>query len=354
MALPLWLICVLASLAAEAPLPEAPEGMVLVPAGEFVMGSDEGATDEAPSHRVYVSAFYVDVYEVSNAAFAAFAKESGQMNSIEGPWFRYSAQGCLDLVHFYEARHGVPLKGFNGAEGGAERDALRWRAAAAALRSMLEEKSPESGEDGVLTSHPAIRQLIAEQARLPVRGVTWRDASAYAQWAGKRLLTEAEWEKAARGTTGWAYPWGLEWNPAYCHAGANVGAAPAPLGSFPLGASPYGCQDMSGNVWEWVADWYGETAYRCTDGAVDPRGPEGLENGQLPGPSTDIDMLRSPLQGRESNTRKVIRGGGWGGPEAQARFNLRCARRLWSNPSYGHLDVGFRCGKDAEGPRGRS
>ncbi len=316
--------------------PEPPEGMVLVPAGEFLMGSDEGGADEAPAHRVQVSAFYVDQYEVTNAQFAVFARDSGHAGTIEGPWFRYSAEGCLVLINHYEKRHGVGLNEFTTeAVLFTLEDVARWRSADAALKSML-------------SSDLSAQELIEEQARLPVRGVAWRDAAAYAKWAGKRLLTEAEWEKAARGADGRAYPWGTEWDPQRCRAAQDAKVGPASVGTFPTGVSPYGCHDMAGNVWEWVADWYGETAYGSADRASDPKGPEGLPEGQLPGPSPDVDLLRTPLQGRESDTRKVIRGGGWSGPEAQARFNLRCTRRLWSNPSYGHPDVGFRCGRDVE------
>ena len=333
------------------------DDMVLIPAGEFRMGSDEGNFDESPAHQVTLPAFHIDRYEVTNQAFAEFVRNSKNFDTIEGPWFRYSVEGCIDILSHYEARYGTGLQQFNiettgngGKPEQRELDGIRWRSVVSSLQVMLGKDYPLPEDENLteIRSQPEIENLVRKQARLPVRGVTWRDATAFARFAGKRLPTEAEWEKAARGTDDRLYPWGNSWDPKRCRIDLEPDAGPAPVGSYPQGAGPYGCLDMAGNVWEWVSDWYGEYYYSSSRGAVNPPGPEGLPDGQLPAPSEEIDLLRTVKQGRATNTRKVLRGGAWCNPEYQAQFNARCTRRLWSNPNYWHLDVGFRCAKDVE------
>ncbi|MBI4061886.1 MAG: SUMF1/EgtB/PvdO family nonheme iron enzyme [Elusimicrobia bacterium] len=275
--------------------------MVLVPAGTFAMGSRDGNADEAPPREVELPSYYMDAMEVTNADFFRFATQNGRQERLEGPWFRYFAPAAAEIVGLYETRYGGPLRKLRGEEGRmAAPDFMLWRAAEQSLRQA---KEGQNSQDDI-----------------PVRGVTWADAQAYCRWAGKRLPSEAEWEKAARGSDGRVYPWGSDWDPARSRSGLEAEAGPVPVGRYPDGASPYGCLDMAGNVWEWVADWYGELA----DGSARPE------------------------QGRETQTRKVIRGGGWTGSlPGRARYDTRGARRLWSNPSYWHQDVGFRCAKEA-------
>ena len=154
----------------------------------------------------------------------------------------------------------------------------------------------------------------------PVVGVDWSQAQAYCQWTGRQLPTEAQWEKAARGTDGQIYPWGNQ--PITCEYavmndgsgnGCGKGAAAWPVGSKPKGASPYGALDMAGNVWEWVADWYEQKYYVSSP----PKDPPGPSSGQY----------------------RVLRGGSWGNLQS----GVRAASRDPGTPGSRSGGIGFRC-----------
>jgi len=161
---------------------------------------------------------------------------------------------------------------------------------------------------------------LAKHGELPVLGVDWHDADAYCRWAGRRLPTAAEWEKAARGTDERLYPWGNS-SPTLDLANHQNTSPEAydgltPVGSHPAGRSPYGADDMTGNVAEWVADWQADGPTR-----FDPRNPRGPETGY----------------------QRIIRGGG----RFDSAENLVLARRFHAQPDLRAADVGFRCAKDA-------
>lgn len=243
---------------------EVPAGMVLIPAGEFVMGSDDidasgkskefGFNEpwylpEHPKRKVRLPDYFIDKYEVSNGQFKGWLVELG----------KYSAAQIDDVIE----------------------------------------------------------RLHMQQDNLPVRIITWNKAQEYCRSTGKRLPTEAEWEKAARGTDGREYPWGNEWSPDFSNSGQNEQDL-MPVGSYEKGQSPYGVYDMAGNVMEWTADWY--EAY---DGA----------------------KYQSPNYGKK---RRVARGGSWGGiGHYVIPHYFRTAYRFNFPADGAYNDVGFRCAMNA-------
>lgn len=219
--------------------------MVEIPGGSFTMGSDTGGPDSKPAHKVDVSAFHIDTFEVTNSDFKAFVDATGFKTDAEKsgdkPWTAYA----------------------EGKE-----------------------------------NHPVVK-------------VSWNDASAFCKWAGERLPTEAEWEMAARGTDGRAYPWGSDWDPKKVNGKEAGIRGTTAVGSYPGGASPFGVMDLGGNVWEWtatIADHYpGNTA-------------------------------ASKLYG--SNVY-IIRGGGW----FDVKDQIASYYRNSAVPTTANDDLGFRCAR---------
>lgn len=173
------------------------------------------------------------------------------------------------------------------------------------------------------------------QEKLPVRFVTWHDALAYVKWAGRSLATEAQWEKAARGPDGLKYPWGNKWKDA---PSCKKPSSPFPVGSFPGWASPYGGLDMSGNVWEWVGDWYDRFYYKNFQSGEVVANPIGPPDEALPEKRFQDTKTAA---GNERSTLKVVRGGGF--CNQFQKENARTSKRMWANPNYWFEDTGFRC-----------
>ncbi|HPO16535.1 MAG TPA: SUMF1/EgtB/PvdO family nonheme iron enzyme [Candidatus Hydrogenedentes bacterium] len=150
------------------------------------------------------------------------------------------------------------------------------------------------------------------QEQFPVGGISWNQATAYAQAVGKRLPTEQEWEKAARGVKGNEYPWGLEFDVAYCNTQESENRGPVPVGKYQAGLSPYSCLDMAGNVYEWVENWY-----------------EAYPGNKLV--TKDYGQIY-----------RVLRGGSY----TTTKFYSRCARRHFDRMDATRADYGLRCAKD--------
>lgn len=251
---------VLVALATAQAADTPPGEMITVPAGAFTMGSNAGPEDERPAHEVTLATFSIDRFSVTNAEFADF------LNTVSAT-----------------PEKSARLYDFNDPDARIHRRGNRWMV------------------DTDYDKHPVVE-------------VPWAGAVEYCKWRGKRLPTEAEWEKAARGTDMRRYPWGKDL-PA--RQRANYGAKyneTAPVDSTPGSASPYGVRDMVGNAWQWVSSAYRPYPYRADDGREDLK----------PGP------VRS------------TRGGGHDSQEAEITTTQR-GRNLSRNPASGHHNIGFRC-----------
>jgi formylglycine-generating enzyme len=312
---------------------DRPEGMVWIPGGTFMMGgdNDQAYPDEFPKHKVSVDGFWMDETVVTNAQFRVFVEKTGYVTTAEQvpDWEELKKQlppGTpkppddvlvpASLV-FVPPEQQVALNNYH--QWWSWMPGANWR----------HPEGPGSSIEG--------------KDDYPVVHVSWYDAAAFAQWAGKRLPTEAEWEWAARGgLEGNIYPWGDEhieagnpkansWQGSFPDYNSEWDGyyGPAPVRSFP--ANNYGLYEMAGNVWEWCADWYHYEAYKMRsrpDGIVNPAGPATSFDPQEPG---------AP--------KRVMRGGSFLCNDSYCS-GYRVARRMRSTPDSGASHNGFRLVRD--------
>lgn len=312
--------------------PKAPPGMVLVPAGEFHIGTSGNTLNknEQPDHTVFLDGFWIDEKEVTNAEFKAFVDKTGYVTTAEKApdWEELKKQlppgtpkppaeklVAGSLVFTPPAQ---PVRTDNAAQWWTWTPGANWR----------HPEGPGSDLQG-RENHPVVQ-------------VSWFDAVAYAEWAGKRLPTEAEWEKAARGgIVGKPFTWG-EKAPQENDKLANIwqGHFPdrndkldgwdrtAPVGTYP--PNGFGLHDMAGNVWEWCSDWYRADAYarQAADKTIKNPG----------GPSDSWDP-NDPLV-----PKRVTRGGSF---LCHASYceSYRPAARRGTSPDTSMSHIGFRCAK---------
>lgn len=294
--------------------------MVWIGGGRFAMGSTDGQADERPVHEVELSGFFIDATEVTNAQFRAFTSATKYVTTAE------RAPQVEELLA--QSPPGTPAPPAELLVPGA----------------LVLDQTQANGwwwkwMPGASWRKPdGVHELTPAEDSHPVVQVSWDDAVAYATWAGKRLPTEAEWEYAARGgLRSQRYVWGAEKHPGEQHL-ANIwqGTFPetntvadgffgtAPVKSFP--PNGYGLYDMSGNVWEWTADWYRPDTYaNAAAGERDPRGP---------GSSFDPQEPSAP--------KRVTRGGSFLCSDNYC-IGYRPSARMKSSPDTGLFHTGFRC-----------
>jgi formylglycine-generating enzyme required for sulfatase activity len=295
---------------------QADDSMVLVSAGEFKMGSDREENeawyreanalnpfgfndrlyvDERPAHKVTLPSYKIDKYEVTNAQYRSF---------------------------LIATKHGVPYTWPRNGYNYSDQQFATWSVDElrdiATNRFRLDMDVPNMSKAELLNE---MKKVNKARDNLPVTSVSWSDANDYCNWAKKRLPSEAEWEKAARGTEGFEYPWGNAWDAKKVNTMSEDPDAPySAVGSFPTDVSPYGAYDMAANVSEWVADWY--KAY--------PNAP-----------ASDIKFF--------GEKQRVVRGGVTSsGHYDSLSVVFRAAKRTHLLPNSALIDLGFRCVKDVK------
>jgi len=284
-------------------------GMIEIPKGWFVMGMNQGELNEQPEHEVFLLTYWIDRYEVTAKEFAGFLNEKGNRDD------RYFSHDRYSTVIGVSTRNGIEVE---------------------------DDKNPE--------------RYIPRKGfeNYPVNNVSWYGAEAYCNWKGKRLPTEAEWEKAARGEDKRIFPWGssqpndsrARYNQKWEESQLNV---MVPVDALSDGVSYYGAFNMAGNVWEWVNDWYrqnycdycsSDAEYYEVAGRLTGSTVQGSD--AAPGKSASIPPMDDP-QGPEIGSYKVLRGGSW--YDTCGEFLIRSTYRYWFFPEDRYLHTGFRCAK---------
>jgi len=307
------------------PVARAADDMVRIEGGVFTMGSDLHYREEAPAHAVSVDSFLIDRHLVTNEEFARFVHDTGHVTLAERAPNPEDYPGALPdrlvpaSIVFRKPR-GRPVDLGNHYDWWAYVPGANWR-------------------------HPdGPRSTLRGKARHPVVHVGYDDAAAYAEWAGKELPTEAEWEFAARGgLEGAEFSWGDEFTPdgremantwqgefPYLHRRNDGFETTSPVGSFP--PNDYGLYDMVGNVWEWTTDWYQarhQSSFSCCDGVQNPRGG-------------NREASFDPQQPAIKIPRKVMKGGSFlCAPNYCRRY--RPAARMAQPIDTATCHLGFRC-----------
>jgi formylglycine-generating enzyme required for sulfatase activity len=267
--------------------------LLLVPSGSFLRGMSQeqidyvyelcpacipdAYTDAVPQNQIQIDEFWIDQHEVTNAQFALFVADTAYTTSAQ--------QKGFSVVMPSRASQSITVSGAD------------WR----------HPNGPESSIDGL--------------AEHPVMHVSWEDATQYCNWAGRRLPSEAEWEKAARGIDGIIFPWGNEPPDETLLNFNQEHNGTVEVSSFPAGSSPYGAMDMAGNLWEWVQDYYSEDYYSIAPES-NPPGPENSGSGR---------------------DRHPLRGGSWSSEMNTEMIRVTTTFRFWNYPDFSSNLLGFRC-----------